>query len=38
VVHGFFNDLIRRVQVPALQERVMAVVEDELAKNVLKDL
>ncbi len=36
VVHGFFNDLVRRVQVPALQERVMAVVEDELAKNVLK--
>ena len=38
VVHGFFNDLIRKVGVPALQERLMATVEDELAKNVLKDL
>ncbi len=38
VVHGFFNDLIRKVGVPALQERLLATVEDELAKNVLKDL
>ncbi len=36
VVHGFFNDLIRKVGVPALQEKLMATVEDELAKNVLK--
>ena len=34
VVHGFFNDLIRKVGVPALQEKLMATVEDELAKNV----
>jgi Fe-S cluster assembly protein SufD len=38
VVHGFFNDLIRKIGVPALQERLMATVEDELAKNVLKEL
>jgi Fe-S cluster assembly protein SufD len=38
VVHGFFNDLIRKVGVPALQERLMATVEDELAKNVLREL
>jgi Fe-S cluster assembly protein SufD len=38
VVHGFFNDLIRKVGVPALQDRLMATVEDELAKNVLKEL
>ena len=38
VVHGFFNDLIRKVGVPALQERLMATVEDELAKNVLKEI
>ena len=38
VVHGFFNDLIRKVGVPALQEKLMATVEDELAKNVLKEL
>jgi Fe-S cluster assembly protein SufD len=37
VVHGFFNDLIRKVGVPALEEKLMATVEDELAKNVLKD-
>jgi Fe-S cluster assembly protein SufD len=38
VVHGFFNDLIRKVGVPALQEKLMSTVEDELAKNVLKEL
>jgi Fe-S cluster assembly protein SufD len=38
VVHGFFNDLIRRVGVPELEEKLLATVEDELAKNVLKDL
>nr|WP_318646792.1 Fe-S cluster assembly protein SufD [Nocardioides donggukensis] len=36
VVHGFFNDLIRRIQVPALEEELVATVEAELAKNVLK--
>ena len=38
VVHGFFNDLIRKIGVEPLEERLMATVEDELAKNVLKDL
>jgi Fe-S cluster assembly protein SufD len=37
VVHGFFNDLIRRIAVPELEERLAATVEAELAKNVLKD-
>ncbi len=36
VVHGFFNDLIRRVGVPSLEEKLLATVEEELAKNVLK--
>lgn len=34
VVHGFFNDLIRQIGVPALEERLTATVEAELAKNV----
>jgi Fe-S cluster assembly protein SufD len=35
VVHGFFNDLIRQIQVPELEEQLTATVEAELAKNVL---
>ena len=35
VVHGFFNDLIRRIGVPELEEQLAATVEAELAKNVL---
>ena len=38
VVHGFFNDLIRRIGVPALEGKLMATVEDELAKNVLREV
>ena len=38
VVHGFFNDLIRKIGVPELEEQLLATVEAELAKNVLKDL
>ena len=38
VVHGFFNDLIRQVGVPSIEARLLATVEAELAKNVLKDL
>ncbi len=38
VVHGFFNDLIRKVGIPAIEEQLLATVEAELAKNVLKDL
>jgi Fe-S cluster assembly protein SufD len=37
VVHGFFNDLIRKIGVPALEEKLTSTVEAELAKNVLKD-
>ena len=36
VVHGFFNDLIRRIAVPQIEERLTETVEAELAKNVLK--
>ncbi|WP_245644425.1 Fe-S cluster assembly protein SufD [Nocardioides jensenii] len=36
VVHGFFNDLIRKIDVPALEEQLLATVESELEKNVLK--
>jgi Fe-S cluster assembly protein SufD len=38
VLHGFFQDLIRKVGVPEIEERLTATVEAELAKNVLKDL
>ncbi|KAA1417126.1 Fe-S cluster assembly protein SufD [Nocardioides humilatus] len=38
VVHGFFNDLIRKIGVPELEEQLAATVEAELAKNVLKEL
>jgi len=38
VVHGFFNDLIRKIAVPEIEESLTATVEAELAKNVLKDL
>jgi Fe-S cluster assembly protein SufD len=34
VVHGFFNDLIRQVGVPALEEQLLATVEAELAQNI----
>jgi Fe-S cluster assembly protein SufD len=34
VVHGFFNDIIRRIGVPALQERLVAAIEEELAEHV----
>jgi Fe-S cluster assembly protein SufD len=38
VVHGFFNDLIRKIGVPSLEEKLTGTVEAELAKNVLKDV
>lgn len=31
VVHGFFNDIIRRIGVPELQERLVEAIEAELA-------
>jgi len=37
VVHGFFNDLIRQIGVPDLEEKLAATVEAELAKNVLNE-
>jgi Fe-S cluster assembly protein SufD len=37
VVHGFFNDLIRKIGVPAIEDKLMATVEAELAKNVLRE-
>jgi len=36
VVHGFFNDLIRKIAVPAIEESLTATVEAELEKNVLR--
>jgi len=36
VVHGFFNDLIRRIGVPELEDKLRSTVEEELEKNVLK--
>jgi len=35
VVHGFFNDLIRKIGVPAIEDKLFSVVEAELAKNVM---
>ena len=37
VVHGFFYDLIRKIDVPELAEQLATTVEAELAKNVLRD-
>ncbi len=34
VVHGFFNEIIRRVGVPQLEARLLAAVEEELARSV----
>jgi Fe-S cluster assembly protein SufD len=34
VVHGFFNDLVRKIGVPQVEERLLATIEAELAKNV----
>jgi Fe-S cluster assembly protein SufD len=35
VVHGFFNDIIRKIGIEGLEEQLMATVEAELAKNVV---
>ena len=37
VVHGFFNDLIRRVGIPSVEEQLLATVEAELSKNLLRE-
>jgi Fe-S cluster assembly protein SufD len=34
VVHGFFADVIRRVGVPEIEERLLAAVEAELEVNI----
>jgi Fe-S cluster assembly protein SufD len=34
VVHGFFADIIKKIGVPALEERLLRTVEAELEKNV----
>jgi Fe-S cluster assembly protein SufD len=34
VVHGFFNDLIRKIGVPELEDQLISTVEAELEKNV----
>nr|WP_218855652.1 Fe-S cluster assembly protein SufD [Nocardioides daedukensis] len=36
VVHGFFNELVSRINVPEIEERLLETVEAELSKNVLK--
>jgi Fe-S cluster assembly protein SufD len=36
VVHGFFNDLIRKIDVPEIEAKLTETVEAELAKNVLR--
>jgi len=36
VVHGFFNDIIRRIGVPELQERLVVAVEEELSGHIEK--
>jgi Fe-S cluster assembly protein SufD len=38
VVHGFFNDLIRRIAVPEIEEQLAATVETELARNLLAEV
>lgn len=38
VVHGFFNELIRRINVPAIEDRLVKTVEDELQKNLAAEL
>jgi Fe-S cluster assembly protein SufD len=38
VVHGFFNDLIRRIDVPQLEEQLASTVEAELARNLLAEV
>jgi Fe-S cluster assembly protein SufD len=35
VVHGFFNDIIRKIGVAEIEEQLKATVEAELAKNVM---
>ena len=34
VVHGFFNDIVGKIGIPSMQDKLMATVEAELTKNV----
>jgi Fe-S cluster assembly protein SufD len=34
VVHGFFNDIIRKIGIPQIEEKLLATVEAELEKTV----
>ena len=34
VVHGFFADIVRKIGVPSIEERLMETIEAELEKNV----
>ena len=34
VVHGFFADIIRKIGVPEVEQRLLAAVEPELAEHV----
>jgi Fe-S cluster assembly protein SufD len=34
VVHGFFADIVRKIGVPAIEERLLKTIEVELEKNV----
>jgi Fe-S cluster assembly protein SufD len=38
VVHGFFADIIRKIGVPNIEEKLLAHVEAELEKNVTKQV
>jgi Fe-S cluster assembly protein SufD len=33
VVRGFFADLVERIGIPEVEQRLMAAVEDELARS-----
>ncbi|WP_232678712.1 Fe-S cluster assembly protein SufD [Nocardioides sp. R-C-SC26] len=37
VVHGFFDDLIRRIGIAEVEDKLRVTVEAELAKNVLRE-
>jgi Fe-S cluster assembly protein SufD len=34
VVHGFFADIVRKIGIPAVEDKLMAAVEAELAINI----
>lgn len=37
VVHGFFTDLIRKINIPSMEERLLTTVEAELARHLLQE-